>query len=69
MARPTFVLMGAAEIAVRLKIGRARTYQLVARRDFPPPYQKLSMGQVWLADDVEAWIKEKRPNLDDPDEV
>lgn len=66
-ARPTFKLMGASEIATRLRIGRARTYQLVGRRDFPEPYQVLAMGQVWLADDVEAWIKEKRPHLDDVD--
>lgn len=69
MARPTFTLMGAAEIAERLKIGRSRAYQLVGRRDFPPPFQTLRMGQVWLADDVEAWIKEKRPHLDDPEEA
>lgn len=60
-------VMGAAEIAERLGIGRSRAYQLVARRDFPPPMQTLAMGQVWDATDVEAWIKVNRPHLDDPD--
>lgn len=59
--------MGAAEIADRLKIGRTRVYQLVSRRDFPEPYVKLAMGQVWLASDVEEWIAVKRPHLDDPE--
>lgn len=60
--------MGAFEIQQRLRISRQRTYQLVNRRDFPPPRWTLAMGQVWLADDVEAWIREKRPHLDDTDE-
>jgi prophage regulatory protein len=61
-------LMGAAEIQARLRISRQRTYQLVNRRDFPPPIAVLAMGQVWDAADVEAWIRENRPHLDDADE-
>lgn len=62
--------MGAAEIQVRLRISRQRTYQLVNRRDFPAPMATLAMGQVWDAADVEAWIRAKRPHLDDdPDEA
>lgn len=59
--------MGAAEIGERLRIGRSRTYQLVSRRDFPAPRWKLQMGQVWDAADVEAWIRENRPDLDADD--
>lgn len=62
-------VMGAAEIAERLKITRQRAYQLSSRRDFPEPIAHLAMGQVWDAEDVEAWIREKRPHLDDPDEA
>lgn len=60
--------MGAYEIQQRLKISRQRTYQLVSRRDFPAPRWTLAMGQVWDAADVEAWIREHRPHLDDPDD-
>jgi prophage regulatory protein len=62
-------LMGAAEIAARLKVVRQRAYQLTARHDFPRPRWTLAMGQVWLANDVEAWIAEKRPHLNTPDEA
>ncbi len=54
--------MGAAEIAERLGVVRQRVYQLVTRKGFPDPIAVLSMGQVWLADDVEAWITEHRPD-------
>lgn len=59
--------MGAAEIGERLRIGRQRTYQLINRRDFPAPLERLKMGQVWDAADIEAWIKVHRPHLDDED--
>jgi prophage regulatory protein len=59
--------MGAAEIAERLKVTRQRAYQITVRRDFPEPLATLAMGQVWLADDVEQWIRENRPHLDEPD--
>lgn len=50
-------LMGSAEIRVRLGgISRQRVYQITQRRDFPEPVAKLEMGNVWLAEDVEAWI-------------
>ncbi len=62
-------LMGAAEIGARLRVSRQRTYQLINRRDFPEPLAVLAMGQVWDAADVEKWIKENRPHLDEPDEA
>jgi len=61
--------MGTAEIRSRLRISRERAYQLVNRKGFPEPVARLAMGQVWLASDVEAWIKVNRPHLDDPDEA
>ncbi|GAB1693546.1 helix-turn-helix transcriptional regulator [Krasilnikovia sp. M28-CT-15] len=55
-------LMGAHEIRVRLGgISRQRTYQITSRRDFPSPAVKLAMGKVWLAEDVEQWIRTCRP--------
>jgi prophage regulatory protein len=67
--RDEIKLMGAGEIAVRLGVVRQRVYQLVTRKGFPDPIATLTMGQVWLAQDVEAWIREHRPHLDDPDEA
>lgn len=61
----TKYLMGAAEIRKRLGgISRQRVYQLTNRPDFPASYDELSQGRVWLIDDVEAWITEKRPQDD-----
>jgi prophage regulatory protein len=57
-------LMGPAEIGRRLGgITRTRVYQITQRRNFPEPVAQLEMGNVWLADDVEEWIREHRPEL------
>lgn len=55
--------MGNGEIADRLGVSRQRVYQLTSRKGFPDPIADLSMGQVWMREDVEAWIKENRPDL------
>jgi prophage regulatory protein len=61
-------LMGAAEIQRRLGVGRNRVYQLTRDRDFPAPFQTLTMGSVWRKRDVEAWIREHRKTLaEDPE--
>jgi prophage regulatory protein len=60
-------VMGAAEIADRLKITRQRAYQITVRRDFPEPIAHLAMGQVWATEDVERWIAENRPHLNEPE--
>jgi prophage regulatory protein len=53
--------MGAAEIRSRFGgISRQRIYQLTNHADFPAPYDELVQGRVWLIEDVEAWIREKR---------
>lgn len=62
--------MGTAEIAERLSVTPARVNQITDSRKlaFPAPLQRLRMGQVWLAQDVEAWIAEHRPQLaEDPE--
>lgn len=68
-ARRDIKLMGPAEIGRRLGgIGRARVYQITQRRNFPEPIAQLEMGNVWLAEDVEVWIKAHRPELaEDPE--
>jgi predicted DNA-binding transcriptional regulator AlpA len=61
-------LMGSAEIGARLGVTRSRAHAITRDRSFPEPYQTLSMGSVWDARDVEAWIREHRPALaEDPE--
>ncbi|MEV0154169.1 hypothetical protein AB0H57_10570 [Micromonospora sp. NPDC050686] len=56
--------VGIAEIRDMLGgVSRARAGVVASRRDFPPPYQVLKMGQIWRRTDVEKWIKEHRPDL------
>lgn len=68
MATEKPLFMGTAEISRRLRVSRERAYQLVNRRDFPEPYQRLSMGQIWTEADVEAWIAVNRPHLNEPED-
>ena len=61
-------LMGQAEIRERLGISRQWVGVLVNRRDFPEAAYELEMGRIWLAEDVEVWIREHRPELaEDPE--
>jgi prophage regulatory protein len=53
--------MGAHEIRVRLGgISRQRTYQITSRADFPKPVADLEQGKIWLAEDVDTWIRAHR---------
>lgn len=56
-------LMGTAEIALRLGVGKSRANQIVRERNFPEPAARLIMGPVWEVADVEAWIAAYRPKL------
>ena len=61
--------VGAAEIGEMLGgVSRQRVFQIVSRRDFPPAVQELRMGKFWRTAEVEAWIREHRPNLASPAE-
>jgi predicted DNA-binding transcriptional regulator AlpA len=53
-------VMGLVEIAARLGVSKSRARQLAAEGGFPPPW-RLSAGSVWAAEDVEAWIRVRRP--------
>lgn len=58
-------LYGAQELENRLGVSRQRVQQLIRRPDFPEPYEVLAGGKVWLAADVEEWIRVHRPHLVD----
>jgi len=63
-------LMGTAEIARALGVGRQRAYVISRQRGFPLPLDTLEMGSVWAAEDVEAWIKANRQaRSEDPEEA
>jgi predicted DNA-binding transcriptional regulator AlpA len=55
--------MGPEEIRDRLGVSRQRAYIVINRKDFPDPWRELAMGKVWRSTDVEAWIREHRPEL------
>lgn len=61
-------LMGAWEIRERLGYSRGWVERLISRRDFPEPYATLRMGSVWDAEDVERWIRENRPEINEGDQ-
>ena len=56
-------LMGQQEIRDRLGYSRQHTANLINDYRFPRPAYELAMGRIWLAEDVEAWIKTHRPEL------
>ena len=62
-------LMGAHEIRVRLGgVSRQRAYQITSRADFPKPVADLAQGKVWATEDVEAWMKVHRRDVDEADD-
>ncbi len=60
-------LFTTGDIAVRLG-GVTRQYAatIAGRKGFPEPFEDWGPGQlkVWRVEDVEAWIKANRPELD-----
>lgn len=60
-------VVGLAEIAQRLGVGKSYARELALRKGFPDA-TRLSMGLVWDAAEVEAWIRVHRPKLDEPTE-
>lgn len=52
-------LVGTAEIAARLNVGRTSVVHDWRRRypDFPQPVLELRMGQLWLWPAVESWAR------------
>jgi len=59
-------LAGIEEIVdLLVKISRDRVRELTFRSDFPKPEAELAQGDIWLRDDVEAWIHEHNDALAD----
>lgn len=56
-------LYGTSEIADRLGVTRQRAHVITRQKGFPDTYEDLVMGSVWRIEDVEAWIREHRPEL------
>jgi len=57
-------LVGAGEIRIMLGgVSKQRVYQITTRKGFPDPVTVLIQGKVWLAEDVEKWIKQNRTTL------
>lgn len=60
--------MGQQEIRARLGFSRQHTGVIIGAKGFPDPAYELAMGRIWLAEDVEAWIRDHRPELaEDPE--
>ena len=56
-------LVGTGEIRQMLGgLSKQRVHVITRRRDFPAPIAELIQGPVWRRSDVEAWIRENRPN-------
>ena len=53
-------LVGTAEVALMLGVSRQRVLQLTRTEGFPMPLARLSMGNVWLAEDIRAWLQRRR---------
>jgi hypothetical protein len=63
-------LFTTGEIADLLGVTRQRALQVAndRRLNFPEPFDTLPGGvQVWLREDVAAWLRENRPDLDADD--
>ncbi|MEV6799215.1 hypothetical protein AB0M91_12845 [Micromonospora rifamycinica] len=57
-------LVGVSEIRTMLgNVSRQRASVIANQRNFPEPVAVLAMGKVWRKADVEAWIREHRPEL------
>jgi len=59
--------MGNYEIRTLLGVSRQRTYCITHLDSFPPAVADLASGGIWLATDVEDWIRTHRPNLYGPE--
>jgi prophage regulatory protein len=48
-------LVAAHEIATMLGVSRQRVSQLATSEGFPEPAAILTVGRIWLREDIEAW--------------
>jgi prophage regulatory protein len=59
MAAPD--VMGVGEIAERLGVTPERARTITRRRTFPEPYERITLGRIWLTTDIEEWIRAHWP--------
>ncbi|WFE35593.1 AlpA family phage regulatory protein [Micromonospora sp. WMMD975] len=57
--------MASREVRDLLGVSRTRAYQITNSKTFPDPVAVLSVGRIWLTEDVERWIRDHRPDLQD----
>lgn len=50
-------LVAAAEIAVMLGLSRQRVSQIAVMDGFPAPVAVLSVGRIWLREDIVEWAR------------
>jgi len=55
--------MGNYEIRALLGVSRQRVHQITHLDSFPAPVAELASGGIWLATDVDDWIRAHRPGL------
>ncbi|GAB3808839.1 hypothetical protein GCM10027605_42190 [Micromonospora zhanjiangensis] len=55
-------MLASQEVQELLGVSRTRAYQITNSKSFPDPAAVLSVGRIWLAEDVERWIKDHRPD-------
>ncbi|SCL26097.1 Prophage CP4-57 regulatory protein (AlpA) [Micromonospora pallida] len=61
----TIRLAASQEVQEMLGVSRTRAYQITNSKTFPDPVAVLSVGRIWRTEDVERWIKDHRPDLQD----
>ncbi|MCP3785337.1 helix-turn-helix domain-containing protein [Micromonospora sp. A3M-1-15] len=61
-------LVASQEVQEMLGVSRTRAYQITNSKSFPDPVAILSVGRIWQAEDVERWIRDHRPSLQDTEE-
>lgn len=62
-ARPKVRLVGVAEISEKYDVPRTTIsmWDVHDRHGFPKPLERLGMGPVYWADEVDAWFAARQP--------
>jgi hypothetical protein len=63
MAEPRTRLVGRGELRKLFAVSYTRAVQIAAQPDFPEPLDELSVGKIWLLDEVAAWAAGKGRTL------
>lgn len=52
-------LIAIEEVLRRVTLGRSKLYDLIKRREFPPPVKITPSRSAWLEAEIDAWIAER----------